>query len=146
MTETQKELFPADEKTQELARVQTQVRTKSDEVKSKLKECSAFMTLLKDGPKSVTDIMFRCQHTQLAVDTLKLLSQQADELGTLFLDAMKTCRFVLEQETIANELKAELAAHGIDAEPPTDDDEDNGDEDEGANGSDHEPEDVGSMV
>lgn len=136
MSGTQEMMFDEDKKHEELKRLEVQLRHKSEELKADLKKCSGYMSLLKDGPKNVTEILFRCQQTDLAANTLTLLAQQAQELSESFTDCMKKSRFIAEcEETIAElrtELKVEERTTGtvdeedLDADVPEDDFDDAG--------------------
>lgn len=82
----QEVLFQEDKERQLMHRLEGDIRYKAGEVRDALKRCSAYSSLLKDGPKNVHDIYFRCEAGDLAIDTLKLLGTQARELAAIFED------------------------------------------------------------
>ena len=106
--EQQESLFEEGRQRDELVSLRAQISDKSNELRDKLKACAGFMALLKDGPKTVVDIFFRCQQSKLAGDTLTLLSDQARELSELFLKAGSMARLITDFENKAATISASL--------------------------------------
>lgn len=70
-------------------------------LKEYLGTAEGFMRLLRDGPKTSTDIFFRCGDYSLSGQHLGLLAKQAQELSTTFLLAQER---VVELVMLAPEL------------------------------------------
>lgn len=134
MTGTQQPLFEADKARDEHVKVCAEIRDSAEVIRSSLKECAGHVALLKDGPKAVQDILFRCQATALAADHLKLLGEQATELGGLYEKLQKETAKMLTLERRRDELGKEMAANGMDVGnetevEPDDEDGEDGDDD-----------------
>lgn len=81
MTEVQENMFEEDKLRQRKENLEADVRLKAAALKDTLKASEAYMKLLTSGPRLVTEIYFRCQQRDLAHDQLRLLENQAYELG-----------------------------------------------------------------
>lgn len=105
-------LFTEDQMRSELEKLESQIRHHSEEVRSKFKRCEGFLSLLKNGPKSVADILFRCQQNDLAERNTDFLAAQALELSEILQQSASTIRLMNVWQEEAITLRGNLGLEG----------------------------------
>lgn len=107
----QQSLFKDDRQHDRMNTLEAQIRHKYSDIRGKIKECDAYMKLLKDGPKTVFDIFFRCHQSDLSVDHLGLLKTQAYQLGALLADIQSDMQTVRDWEHEVEPLRRKFGYH-----------------------------------